>query len=156
MNQGGIKVDDQRVGGRGQPGWVPWPGRSPDFGAQAAGHGGEPVGEGFWLVLDASHEPADRRIGRYASEEIWCDAQLVDVCGLLAASSKGQGQRTKDLSWPVRRGGWHELAEPVFAELAEVQGVQEAGQHRQPSMGDEGLAGELGRAGRENVGRMVH
>lgn len=102
------------------------------------------------------YSPADRRIRRYGPEEFWCGAQLVNVCGLLATSSKGQGQRTKDLFWPVGRGGWDELAEPVFAELAEVQGVQEAGEHRQPSMGDEGLAGELGREGRENVGRMVH
>jgi len=95
MNQGGIKVDDQRVGGRGQPGWVPWPGRSPDFGAQAAGHGGEPVGESIWLFLNPTHEPADRRIRGYEPEELRCGAQLVDVCGLLTAGGQGQGQGGK-------------------------------------------------------------
>ena len=88
MHQGGIDVDGQRVRWRGQPGWVPWPGGSPEFGAQAAGHGGEPILEGFWLVLDAAHESADRGIRGYGSEEFWCGAELVDIGGLLPAGGQ--------------------------------------------------------------------
>ena len=74
MHQRGIDVDDQRVCWRGQLTWIPWPGRISDFGAQVAGHGGEPVSESFWLVLDVAHEPADGGVRCYRAEELWCGA----------------------------------------------------------------------------------
>lgn len=53
-------------------------------------------------------------------------------------------------------GGWHGLAEPVLAEPAEIKGVQETGQHSESCVGDQGLAGELGRRGSQKLGTMVH
>lgn len=74
MNQRGVEVDNQRFGWRGQPRRIPWPGRNPDFGSQAAGHGGEAIGESFWLFIDSAHDSADCGIRSYGAEELWCGA----------------------------------------------------------------------------------
>ncbi len=82
--------------------------------------------------------------------------QLVDVGDLFAVGGEHHRQGPEDPSRPVHRRRRHELGEPVLAELPETQGVQQAGEHPQPGVGHQRLAGEGCRNGGEDWGRVVH
>ena len=75
---------------------------------------------------------------------------------MFTAGGEHRGQGTHKPAGPVPCAGGNELAEPLFAEPAESQGVHEAGEDRNPGVGDQRLAGETDRQGREDATILLH
>lgn len=79
-------------------------------------------------------------------------AAVADGAGFRPPAAFGQG--TEEFAVTVSCAGRNELAESVFAQPAESQSVHKACEDHDPGMGDERLAGERDRDGRENTARL--
>ena len=75
---------------------------------------------------------------------------------MFASGREHHRERAQDPSGPVTGAGRHELAEPLFAQAAEPEGIDEVAQDFRAGVGDQRLAGESDRNGRECTGRIRH
>jgi hypothetical protein len=75
---------------------------------------------------------------------------------VFASGGEHRGQGTEEFAATVPCAGRNDLAEPVFAQPAESQSVHKAGEDLDPGVGDERLAGERDRKGRENTAKIRH
>lgn len=72
---------------------------------------------------------------------------------MCTAGGEHRCQGSEEFAATVPCAGRDELAEPDFAQPAKSQSVHKAGEDPNPGVGDERLAGEQNRKGRENTAK---
>lgn len=108
------------------------------------------------MFADSAEEPAERRVRGNRTEEALSGSQLVGIADLLATGGEHQGQICDHLPGPVNGRSRNELREPVFAELAETQRVEQVAQGGKSRVGDQGLVRCHGWYAGVKAGIVVH